>query len=347
MSNSARYYLAKTTVGSDGKRHIYPSNAHENQWNVHDPLTDIAAMKALFPAVIQAAQLLNTDSTLVSQLQAAIPQIPDYPRTDWQTQRQVLNASNDASGNTMFAMSIDPTAQNHNNENLGLELLYPYNLLSLNSSASLLAVANRTYEHRTFVNYNTWTYDPLDAARLGRPSDFQNNAIAMLQKFQKFIAGYSQQSTDDFTPYVETAGVVALAVQEALVQDVDGILRVAPAWPKSSWDVDGTVFIQDNSKVHVQIKSGQVTTVVLVSGMTGSKTVVNPWGNQNVNVVNAATGAVVVSATTASQFTIPVTVGQAYIIQLVAQPLSSMSYAPVTAAPATSRKTLGSVKIGN
>jgi hypothetical protein len=347
LANSARYYLAKAPVGGDGRRHIYPSNAHENQWNVHDPTTDIAAMKALFPVVVQAAQVLNTDSALVSQLQSAVPQIPDYPRTDWQTKQQVLNASNDASGNTMIAMSMDPTAQNHNSENTGLELLYPYNLIGLNSSANLLALANRTYDHRTFVNANTWTFDPLQAARLGRASNFQSNVLAMLQKYQTFTAGYSQQSSTDYTPYVETAGVVAAAVQDALVQDFDDVLRIAPAWPMSSWDVDGTVFIHDNSKVHVQVKGGQLTTVVLVSGKTGSKAVVNPWGGQSVNVVNAASGAVVVNATTAAQLTIPVTAGQAYIIQLVAQPLSAQTFAQVTASPASSKKTLGAVKLGN
>jgi hypothetical protein len=283
----------------------------------------------------------------VSQLQTAIPQIPDFPRTDWQNKTQVLNAGNDASGNTMLYLSIDPTAAGHNVENLGLETLYPYNLIGLNSSSSLMALANRTYDHRSFVNSNTWSYDALDAARLGRASDFQSNVLSLLQKFQAWSSGYGQFSSGDMTPYVETDGIVAASVQEALVQDFDDTLRIAPAWPKSSWDVDGTVFIRDNSKVHVQIKGGQLVTVVLVSGKTGNKTVVNPWGTQNVNVVNASSGAVVVSATTASQFTIPVTSGQAYIIQLVSQPLSSYTYSQVTASPATAKKTLGSVKIGN
>ena len=37
---------------------------------MQDPTDDIAADQALFPAVISAATLLNTDSSLVSQLQA-------------------------------------------------------------------------------------------------------------------------------------------------------------------------------------------------------------------------------------------------------------------------------------
>lgn len=38
-----------------------PANAHETQWDVTDPVTDIVSMSAIFPAVISAAQVLNTD----------------------------------------------------------------------------------------------------------------------------------------------------------------------------------------------------------------------------------------------------------------------------------------------
>src|SRR5258707_1981811 len=139
MADSARYLLLKATVGGDGMRHTNPSNAHETQWNVQDPTTDIAAMKALFPIVISAAQTLNTDSALVTQLQGAIPQVLDYARTDTATRTQLLHASDDAAGNDMIGMSYQPTATVHNGENIGLEPVYPYNLIGLNSSASLLA----------------------------------------------------------------------------------------------------------------------------------------------------------------------------------------------------------------
>jgi hypothetical protein len=50
------------------------------------------------------------------------------------------------------------------------------------------------------------------------------------------------------------AGVVATALQDALVQDYDGVLRIAPAWP-SGWDADATVYVQHRTKVDVQIPS--------------------------------------------------------------------------------------------
>jgi alpha-L-fucosidase 2 len=55
MRESALFLLAYARTGTDGLLHTYPSNAHETQWDVHDPTTDIAAMNALFPVVIQSA----------------------------------------------------------------------------------------------------------------------------------------------------------------------------------------------------------------------------------------------------------------------------------------------------
>jgi hypothetical protein len=51
----------------------------------------------------------------------------------------------------------------------GLEAVLPYNVIGDNSSFT--ALARRTFTSRPYVNGNDWTFDPLDAARLGAPSD--------------------------------------------------------------------------------------------------------------------------------------------------------------------------------
>ena len=76
IADAARFLLAYATVGADGKLHTFPSNAHESQWDVHDPITDITAMKALFPITVDAATELGVDRGLVARLRAAIPGSP-------------------------------------------------------------------------------------------------------------------------------------------------------------------------------------------------------------------------------------------------------------------------------
>ena len=68
--------------------------------------------------------------------------------------------------------------------------------------------------------------------------------------------------------YVEQTGVVADALQEALVQDYDGVIRIAPAIPPG-WDFEGSVYVRGKTKVDVQMRNGAVTTVVIEAGTTG------------------------------------------------------------------------------
>ena len=345
MSAAARFLLSYAKVGADGKLHTSPSNAHETQWDTTDPTTDIAAMKALFPAVILAAQTLNTDATLVSQLQAALLNIQDYPRTDTATQQQLLTASADAGGQDMIGISYLPKASRNNTENIGLEPVWPYGLIGDNAG-SLTQLAQRTFTSRSYVNLPDWTYDAVDAARIGNATDFQTSVINQVENYQYWASGLGNWSGgSDNLPYDELNGDVANATQEALVQDYDGLLRIAPAWP-TNWDVSGTVYIQGNSKVDVQIQSGQLTTAVIEAGSNGNIVTRNPWGTQSVTVVDGSSGATVVAATTASQFTISVQSGHAYLIELVASPTTSLPFATVTMNPAVTTRSLGSRTIG-
>jgi alpha-L-fucosidase 2 len=95
MAASARFLLAYAQPGPDGLLHTQPSNAHESQWDVRDPTTDVSAMDALFPAVSRAARLLHRDPDLVSAVEVALPRVPPLPRTDAATMQQLLPPSAD------------------------------------------------------------------------------------------------------------------------------------------------------------------------------------------------------------------------------------------------------------
>ncbi|MGH9440223.1 MAG: glycosyl hydrolase family 95 catalytic domain-containing protein, partial [Terriglobia bacterium] len=239
MSASARFLLAYAKQGPDGLLHTYPSNAHETQWDVHDPTTDIAAMKALFPAVIGAAHVLHIDPKLVRQLQAALKRIPPYP------------LKHDQTGKTVVGLSYDENAPIHNSENIGLEPVWPYALIGDKGPLHQLAV--RTYNERPNKFQNDWSFDPIQAARLGLPDQCKAALIKLTEKYQQYPSGFAHFVGPEF--YVEQIGVVAAALQQALVQDYGGLLRIAPAWPKE-WDADATVYIRQKGKVDVQIRHG-------------------------------------------------------------------------------------------
>jgi hypothetical protein len=246
----------------------------------------------------------------------------------------------------MIGMSYDPTAPTHNVENIGLEVVWPYGLIG-DDNGSMTQLAQHTFTGRTTVNSPDWTFDAVDAARIGDAADFQSSAIKQVQAYQVWASGLGNWQSDgsDNLPYDEMDGDVANAVQEALAQDYDGLLRIAPAWP-SDWDVSGTVYIHGNSKVDVQIENGKLVTVGIQAGSNGTIVTRNPWKGQKVTVVDSIGKATVVAATTAKQFTIPVRSGHSYVIERVSSPSTALSYAQVTARPASTTRSMGSVTIG-
>jgi hypothetical protein len=343
MAEAARFLLSYATTGGDGKLHTYPSNAHETQWDVHDPTTDIAAMRALFPATVRAATLLGRDASLVGQLNAAIPKIQPYPRTDAATRTKLLSPTDDASGTDVIGPSRDPAATIHNKENIGLEPVWPYNLIG--DSGGLSTLARRTYDHRPNVTRQDWSDDPIQAARLGLGSQVATTLTALTTQYQKRPSGLATFAGMD--AYAEQQGVVAAALDEALVQDYDGLLRIAPALPPG-WDADATVYIQQGARVSVQVRRGVIGTVGITAGAAGTMRIRNPWPGRQIDVVDGADQTtVVLGATGADTISLRVAAGHTYLVQQVAAPVRDMAYAAVDAGAATHARQLnGTVTIG-
>lgn len=329
MAASARFLLAYAKPGPDGLLHTYPANAHETQWDVHDPTTDIAAMRSLFPAVIAAARVLHTDSALIVKLQAALPKIPPLP------------LKKDADGSTVIGLSADENAPIHNTENIGLEPVWPYDLIG--DTGPMHALAVRTYRQRPNKFQNDWSFDPIDAARLGLAPEVKAALIHLTEKYQQYPSGFAHFVGPEF--YVEQIGVVAAALNEALVQDYDGVLRIAPAWPKD-WNADGTVYIQQRSKVDVQIRDGVPVTVVIQAGANGAMTVRNPWPGKAVEVIVSGSGKRVAQTSGHALLHFPIQTGKSYLIQRVDEPNDQLPFAAVNGTPATAPKTLGTRHIG-
>ncbi|MFE9611334.1 hypothetical protein [Streptomyces sp. NPDC006012] len=167
MKSSAQFLLSYATTGSDGLLHT-KANAHEPQWNVSDPVTDIAAMQALFPVIVSATKALGTDTGLQTQLMAAQAKLPPLPRTDAATHTKVLTSSSDAAGDDVIALSAEPATVTHNSENLDLEPVWPYGLIT--DSGGLHGLAVRIYDNRRWPNDANWSFAALQAPAWARPT---------------------------------------------------------------------------------------------------------------------------------------------------------------------------------
>ncbi len=315
MAASAKFLLAYETRGADGKMHTHPSNAHEQQWDTIDPTTDLSARTTLFPAVVQAANLLHTDGDLVKQLEAEAKEIPPLPQGE-------------KNGVTVIVESHDPAAVAHNEENLGLEPVWPYGLIG--DDSPMLALAKSTYAARPYPVHQDWSFDPVQAARLGLRDEVRSTLIALTERYQKYINGFAAWGGPAGEFYIEQEGVVALALAESLVQDYDGLIRIAPAVP-SQWDFDGSVWVRDRTRVDVQVRGGIPTMVVIEAGANATLRIRNPWPGQQV------------AGQTSAILSLPVRKGESYLLVPAG---TTTTFAPITGIAASQPKTLGPVQIG-
>jgi hypothetical protein len=252
-----------------------------------------------------------------------------------------LTASSDSSGD-IFAFSTQPAAAIHNSENIDLEPVFPYNLVT-DTSGTEFTVAQRTYSQRRNKDSHDWSFDAVDAARLGLSSEMSPRLAAIIKSFQAYPFGLAApDATSMKEPYIEADGVLAAAINEALAQDFDGTLRIAPAWP-TSWGVTGTVYVQGRSKVDVHFQNGAVAFAVLEAGATGTVNVRNPWTNTQASVIDS-TGRQVVAPTSGTPLAVKAQQGQAYLIKRSSDPMPTP--VRVTGTAATAVKTFDTRTIG-
>ena len=270
MAEAARFLLAYQKPGADGLLHTSPSNAHETQADVQDPTTDLAAIRALYPATIAAARLLSRDHDLAAKLTTALAKTPQLPLMD-----------------AVIAPSYNPTSPLLNSENIGLEPVWPYSLISPDSP--LFATAVRTYEQRPFRDVATWSYDSVQAARLGLGAEMVNRLNSLTNLYQLYPNGMAEMMGNSGEFYIEQMGIVSVALAEALVQDHGDVIRIGPAIPPD-WTVNGTVYVRGNARITVTALEGKLTAFTLAAASTHTFRIANPWHPGEVLTLNAKPG---------------------------------------------------------
>jgi hypothetical protein len=323
MAEAARFLLAYQKPGADSLLHTSPSNAHETQADVQDPTTDLAATRALYPATIAAARVLSRDQDLAAKLASALAKTPPFPLMEAPSiapglAADIADPTNSASATAeprnhatpaaigsaslatatgppsahddplqIIAPSYNPTARLLNAENIGLEPVWPYSLISPDSP--LFATAVRTYEHRPFRDLATWSYDSIQAARLGLGAEMARRLDSLTELYQLHPNGTAEMMGNSGEFYIEQMGIVSVALAEALVQDHGDVIRIGPAIPPD-WTINGTVYVRGNARITVTAVEGKVTAFNLAAASTHTFRVANPWAPGEVLTIDAKPG---------------------------------------------------------
>jgi hypothetical protein len=340
MAESARFLLSYEKAGTDGLLHTSPTNAHETQWDVSDSTTDLAARRALYAATLEAARFLEREPELVARMQADLTKIPALPRVVPTAPSVLLADGDDGGGKDILADSYQPVARTRNVENIGMEPVWPYE--QIGDTSPLFETARRTYAARPNRHSPDWSFDAVDAARLQMGDEVRTSLIAIAKRYQGYINGFNDFNGKNGEFYVEQSAMTALALQEALVQDYDGTIRIAPAVP-AGWDFDGRVSVRQATKVTVQVRKGRPVTVAFEVKTAQTLRVRNPWPGEAVRITEARSGKMVCGGNDAV-LTFPVRAGAVYRMEPAGQ--TDGGFAPIGGQPADAAKILRPAQIG-
>jgi hypothetical protein len=313
----ARFYQRMLSVDGAGKYYMANSNSHETYWNVRNAITDLGAVRSLFPIAIQTAQQFGLDADLRPQWQNILNNLAPYP---------VENGG--------YVPHQPPISQTRNNENVAAELIWPYDLTGIGHGDYQTAL--NAWNRRPFPYGNVWANDAVQAARLGLGDQTYQGMKTMLQKYQNYPNSFTNNTNGVF----EYHGVHLTAMNESLLQSYDDKIRVFPAAPASSSFVGKFTLLAKNGFLVSSEREADETKYVGVKSLYGATArVVNPWGGQQVRVRRVSDGAVLLT-TTSGEFDVATAANTVYVVERTAKPLTGYAHTRLTGTPNQGPKSL-------
>ncbi len=325
MKETAAFYQAMFT-DEGGTYVMVNSNAHETYWGVRNAITDLAAVRQMFPVLLEVSEKLGLDANLRAGWQDLLDNLVDYPT--------------DA---TTYLPHEGTIGQLRNGENVACELIWPYNQTGIGATDYARAVA--TWKARPRPYDNVWANDAIQAARLGLGQEAFDGMKIMLQKYQSYINGMTNNTNGVF----EYLGVHLLVMNESLLHSYADKIRVFPALPPDDSLVTRfTLLAQGGHLVSSEREGGEIKYVGINSLRGEPVTIFNPWGSEAAQVIKLSDMSMAQSSGT-TEITFETEAGQIYVLERVAKPFSEYQYAHITAQPSVGVKDLPgtSCKIGS
>jgi alpha-L-fucosidase 2 len=269
-------------------------------------ITDLAAVRSECPLAWGSWGARGGDAEARAQWQTIVDHLTPYPT--------------DA---TTYLPHEPPSSQVRNGENVACELIWPYGVTGIGAPDYDRALA--TWKKRPFPYGNVWANDAIQAARLGLGNDAYEGMRTMLQKYQSYPKGMTNNTNGVF----EYLGVHLSVMNEALLQSYDDRIRVFPAMPSDqSFLGRFTLLAKGGFLVSSEKEGADIKYVGLESTLGGTAHLVNPWGSASVQVRNTADDSIL-ATTTSAIIDAPTVKGGVYVVERVAKPLSAYTEAHI------------------
>lgn len=302
--------------------YMQPSNSLEDYWNVRNPATDLAAVRAVFPMAIEASQILGVDAILRGQWQNILNNISPFDTAS-------------SGGGSKYLPCSTPIPGSCNCQNPEIEIIWPHGVTGIGASDYQTAV--NTWNARIY-GYQIWSPDAICAARLGLGDNAYAGMKAMVVRNQTRASGIH----DDGNGVFESNGLHMAGINESLLQSYNDNIRVFPALPNDSSFVGKfTLLAKGGFLVSSEKEGGEIKYMGIKSLYGNTATVVNPWGTQEIRVRRTSDDAILLT-TSNGTFSFNTSTNGIYVIERTAKLLSSYTFQQLTGSPNNDWKTFTS-----
>ncbi len=310
MKGVVTFYVNKLSKDGSGKYFMQSSNAHETYWNVENAITDLAAVRSLFPVAIATAKKLGVDADLTTTWQSVLDNLVPYP-----------------SDGTNYLPHQPPITAMKNGENIVAELIWPYSVTGIGAPDYAMAVSS--WKARPAPYGNVWAMDAIQAARLGLGDEANSGMKLMLHNYQNYPNGFTNNTNGVF----EYFGVHLSVMNESLLQSYNDKIRVFPALPSDTTLVPRFTLLAKGGFLVSSEKEGSDIKYVGVKSLYGNPIdVVNPW-TEAVQVRKLADSSIVLTSSDA-ELKFNTEANGIYVLERVAKHLDAYTYSHLTGTPA-------------
>ena len=235
-------------LDANGHLVLYPGSGGETYKGAYNSTSTIAALRTVTQALMEYDNA-NVNDTDNSQFSISNSQFLSR-----------LPAITIRDGMIQPALHYERV---QNTESTQLYPVFPWRMYGVGRPD--LDIARNTYQNDTlavkFRSHIGWKQDAIWAACLGMTDEAKRLLTMKLadgpHRFPAFWGpGF------DWTPDHNWGGSGMIAMQEMLMQEVDGKIYVFPAWPKE-WDVRFKLHASGNTTVEAEMKDGQIVLVMV------------------------------------------------------------------------------------
>jgi hypothetical protein len=262
-------FIEQCQTDEQGKAILGPSyNPEHGPFGTYDNPYDLAYTRYTLEAAVTAAEILAVDTDLVKRFQRSLALLVDYHQTPDPEQ----------DNRTIIADWRDATHDSVKKYNIAVPVvpLFPGDQFSWFSSEEDKALCRRSIQHAAgrYNRNNSVVIINTARARLSLTDDAIRDTQQWFKTKENPNGTFHWQGHGDFMS--EQAAVGAL-INEFLLQSVENIIRVFPAWPADKDASFRNLRTQGGFLVTAEQRDGKITRLEIESTVGGKLRLLSPW----------------------------------------------------------------------